>query len=80
MVEFRTSSGEYCVCGSQLNRRRMGYGQKPRSARGSVSCPVCVLILWDRNFSPHVLSDLEDRQHPDLWALVRSNWRQGSRL
>lgn len=44
MVEFRTSSGEYCVCGSQLNRRRMGYGQKPRSARGSVSCPVYVLI------------------------------------
>jgi hypothetical protein len=44
MVEFRTSSGEYCVCGSQLNRRPMGYGQKPRSARGSVSCPVYVLI------------------------------------
>ena len=33
-----------CVCGSQLNRRRMGYGQKPRSARGSVSCPVYVVI------------------------------------
>lgn len=39
-----------------------------------------LLHIWDRDFSPHVLSDLEDRQHPDLWALVRCNWRQESRL